>query len=247
MKLYFENIVTDLRKNGIKITQDMFDAINEFADIQNSFAHPINVDRWQDVKGKTVLFTDSGNIVAVYGNDRFMYNPNKLKISQAPEYDIFEIEVLGANVQNRRQERRDYLKGLTRTSNSTYSNTPKSTTYKETLKNIDICAKALKTIGVRENDNVTIAMPNCPQAIYMLYAINRIGAVANMVHPLSAEKEIEFYLNESQSVTAITFSVFLNSLIAFLVQLFTIASDSPLTLVSIRVGSVIASSSYHLA
>lgn len=129
MKLYFENIITDLRKNGIKISKDMFDAINDFVDIQNSFAKPIDVDRWQDVKGKTVLFTENGNIVAVYGNDKFMYNPNKLKISQAPEYDIFEIEVLGAHVQNRRQERRDYLKGLTRTSDSPYSNTPKSTTY----------------------------------------------------------------------------------------------------------------------
>lgn len=81
-------------------------------------------------------------------------------------------------------------------------------TFRQLLANIDRCAKALKTIGVRENDNVTIAMPNCPQAIYMLYAINRIGAVANMVHPLSAEKEIEFYLNESKSVTAITLDQF---------------------------------------
>ena len=51
-------------------------------------------------------------------------------------------------------------------------------------------------------------MPNCPQAIYMFYAINMIGAVANMIHPLSAENEIEFYLNESESVTAITLDQF---------------------------------------
>ena len=51
-------------------------------------------------------------------------------------------------------------------------------------------------------------MPNCPQAIYMFYAVNLIGAVANMIHPLSAEKEIEFYLNESESVTAITLDQF---------------------------------------
>lgn len=129
MKLYIENIVTDLRKNGISITDDMFDAMNEFVDIQNSFAHKMNISRWQDVKGKTVLFTDGANILAVYGNDRFMYNPKKLKISQAPEYDIYEIEVLGTNVQNRRQERRDYLKGLTKTKDAKYSNVPKSTTY----------------------------------------------------------------------------------------------------------------------
>ena len=84
----------------------------------------------------------------------------------------------------------------------------RSTTYKEFIGKIQICAKSLKTIGVREDDRVTIAMPNCPQAIYMFYAVNMIGAVANMIHPLSAEKEIEFYLNESNSVTAITLDQF---------------------------------------
>ena len=84
----------------------------------------------------------------------------------------------------------------------------RSTTYKELIDEIERCAKALKTIGVRENDRVTIAMPNCPQAIYMFYAVNLVGAVANMIHPLSAEKEIEFYLNESESVTAITLDQF---------------------------------------
>lgn len=84
----------------------------------------------------------------------------------------------------------------------------KSTTYKKMVEEIEKCAKALKTIGVRENDKVTIAMPNCPQAIYMFYAVNLVGGIANMIHPLSAEKEIEFYLNESESVTAITLDQF---------------------------------------
>lgn len=86
----------------------------------------------------------------------------------------------------------------------------KNTTYRHMLQEIERCAKALRTIGVREGERVTIAMPNCPQAIYLFYAINMIGAVANMIHPLSAEKEIEFYLNESDSVTAITLDQFYN-------------------------------------
>ena len=84
----------------------------------------------------------------------------------------------------------------------------KSTTYRKLMEETERCARALKTIGVRENDRVTIAMPNCPQAIFMFYAVNLVGAVANMIHPLSAEKEIEFYLNESESVTAITLDQF---------------------------------------
>jgi long-chain acyl-CoA synthetase len=82
------------------------------------------------------------------------------------------------------------------------------TSYKKLVGQVHECAKSLRTIGVREGDRVTIAMPNCPQAIYMFYAVNLIGAVANMIHPLSAEREIEFYLNDSESVTAITLDQF---------------------------------------
>lgn len=83
-----------------------------------------------------------------------------------------------------------------------------STTYKKMLTEIQRCARSLRTLGVREGDRVTIALPNCPQAIYSFYALNCIGAVANMVHPLSAEKELEFYINTSNSVTVITLDQF---------------------------------------
>ena len=33
----------------------------------------------------------------------------------------------------------------------------------------------------------------------MFYAVNMVGAVANMIHPLSGEKEIELYLKKSKS------------------------------------------------
>ena len=88
----------------------------------------------------------------------------------------------------------------------------KSTTYKKMLEEIQKCAKSLRTLGIREGDRVTIALPNCPQAIYAFYALNCIGAIANMIHPLSAEKEIEFYLNASNSVTVITLDQFYNKI-----------------------------------
>ncbi len=84
----------------------------------------------------------------------------------------------------------------------------KSTSYKQLIQEVRKCARALKTLGVREGDRITIAMPNCPQAIFMFYAINLVGGIANMIHPLSAEKEIEFYLQESHSVAAITLDQF---------------------------------------
>lgn len=47
-----------------------------------------------------------------------------------------------------------------------------------------------------------------PQAIIMFYGLNRMGGIPNMVHPLSAQGEIAFYLNLSESVAAITLDAF---------------------------------------
>ena len=80
--------------------------------------------------------------------------------------------------------------------------------YRDFVKKVDECARALAAIGVREGERVTICMPNAPQAVIMFYAINKVGAIANMVHPLSSEKEIEFYLKESASVVCITLDQF---------------------------------------
>lgn len=84
----------------------------------------------------------------------------------------------------------------------------KKTKYKVFKEKVNACAKALVMQGVKPGDRVTICMPNCPQAVVMLYALNLVGAIANMVHPLSSENEIEFYLNHSKSVMALTLDQF---------------------------------------
>ena len=73
------------------------------------------------------------------------------------------------------------------------------TNNEEIIKKINKVAKALKTLGVNKGDKVTICMPNTPEEVTMFYAINEIGAVANMIHPLSSERDIEYYLNKSNS------------------------------------------------
>lgn len=84
----------------------------------------------------------------------------------------------------------------------------KNTTYAGFSKDVTVCAKALKSIGIKPDDKVTVCMPNCPQTVIIFYAINLIGAIANMIHPLSSENEIAFYLNDSKSVAAITLDQF---------------------------------------
>ena len=72
-------------------------------------------------------------------------------------------------------------------------------TYKEMIKKINKVAAALKALGAEKGENITVCMPNTPEEVYMFYAINEIGAVANMIHPLSSEKEIEEYLGQAHS------------------------------------------------
>lgn len=80
-------------------------------------------------------------------------------------------------------------------------------TYKELIKKINKTAAALKASGIKKGDTVTICMPNTPEAVYMFYAVNEIGAIANMIHPLSSEKEIEEYLNRAHSKFILTIDI----------------------------------------
>ena len=82
------------------------------------------------------------------------------------------------------------------------------TSYRDFLARIDRAALALYTAGIRAGDRVTICMPNTPQALDCFYALNRIGAVSNMIHPLSAEEEIRFYLDVSGSQAILTLDRF---------------------------------------
>lgn len=72
-------------------------------------------------------------------------------------------------------------------------------TYRQFMKQVEDVAKALKNYGVEKDDRVTICMPSTPEGICMVYAVNLIGAVCSMIHPLSSEKEIENYINQADS------------------------------------------------
>ena len=84
----------------------------------------------------------------------------------------------------------------------------KKTDYAHFLKYIEQAARAFRHIGISKGDAVTICMPNVPQGLIAFYELDRIGAVANMVHPLSAESEIVFYLNISESRAILTMDMF---------------------------------------
>lgn len=83
----------------------------------------------------------------------------------------------------------------------------KKITFKELITDIEVCAKSLRCLGVRKGDVVTVCMPNTPEAVISFYAINKIGAIANMIHPLSSEEEIKHSLVTTKSVIAIAINL----------------------------------------
>ncbi len=92
--------------------------------------------------------------------------------------------------------------------NNAYVFMGKETTYAAFMKRIDAAARGLVRMGIQKGDRVTICMANTPQALDCFYALNRIGAVPNMIHPLSAATEIAFYLNVSHSKAILTLDQF---------------------------------------
>ncbi len=84
----------------------------------------------------------------------------------------------------------------------------KITSYELLVSKIEDTARAFLKYGIKKDDVVTICMPNTPHAIICLYALNRIGAIANMVHPLSSQKNITFYLDYSESKMILTLDQF---------------------------------------
>ena len=111
---------------------------------------------------------------------------NEIKVPNISMYDMFK----GVAVENAFAPAYDYF--------------GKVVTYKKFLQQIDRTCEAFKRHGVKLGDTVTICLPNFPEGIICVYALNKIGAVGNMVHPLSGEEEIKSYINNSKSKIIVT-------------------------------------------
>ena len=114
--------------------------------------------------------------------------------------------------------------------NTAYIFQGKKTDYSAFLRRIDAAAKGLYHMGIRKGDRVTICMANTPQALDCFYALNRIGAIPNMIHPLSAAGEIAFYLNASHSKAVLTLDQFYSKVSSVLPKL-----DAPCRILIARI------------
>ena len=80
-------------------------------------------------------------------------------------------------------------------------------TYEDLDNKVNDCAKAFLYYGIRNNDVVTICMPNTPEGVIAFLALNKIGAISNMIHPLASENEIKNMLIETGSVMLVLIDI----------------------------------------
>ena len=71
--------------------------------------------------------------------------------------------------------------------------------YGELFENINKTAKAFTSIGIKKGDVVSFCTVTVPEVIYAFYALNMIGAVANMIDPRTNIEGIGSYIEESNS------------------------------------------------
>ena len=89
----------------------------------------------------------------------------------------------------------------------------KKITYEELLENIDKTSKRFQKLGVREEDYVSIAMPLTPETIYFIYALDKIGANANLIDPRIPEEKMRFYLNLAKTKLSFVINTYASTMI----------------------------------
>ncbi len=72
-------------------------------------------------------------------------------------------------------------------------------TYKSLFSKIDRTASAFVNMGIGKGDIITIQSLSLPQVIYMIYALSKIGAVANLIYVTSTSKEVIDNLIQTKS------------------------------------------------
>lgn len=77
---------------------------------------------------------------------------------------------------------------------------------------IDKCAKALTAYGVRKGDVVSLCVLAMPEAVYLLYAINKIGAIANMLVLNATEAELHEKMLSTESKFVLTVNLVLGKI-----------------------------------
>ncbi len=80
--------------------------------------------------------------------------------------------------------------------------------FRKLLSMVDACAASFTAYGVKPGECVLLSMPNIPNALFLFYALNKIGARVAMTHPLYSASELAQYVKETDSVWCVTVDMF---------------------------------------
>lgn len=83
----------------------------------------------------------------------------------------------------------------------------KNISFKEFFALIEQCADSFYAIGVRENDVISILSVSVPETVVAIYALNKLGAIANTIDPRMDVKSIKRMIEDSGSKILIVLDV----------------------------------------
>lgn len=84
-------------------------------------------------------------------------------------------------------------------------------TYKEFKEKVEEVKKALVEMGVKQGDIVSVCLPNMPEVGYIFYALNDLGAIANMLDPRTNKSTQERNVDDAKSDLVITLDMVADS------------------------------------
>lgn len=80
--------------------------------------------------------------------------------------------------------------------------------YRELFKKIDNTAKSLEEYGIKKGDYVTVCCAGIPEVIYTVYALAKLGAIANLMAPYFDHDQMTERINDCESKTLIVMDNF---------------------------------------
>ena len=129
-----------------------------------------------------------------------------------PWLKYYPESAIKAKIPNKTAYQFVYEKNKDKTGNIALKYFSENITYGELFSKIDQVAKALIELGIKKGDVVTVPLATTPEMVYIIYALNRIGAVSNAVDPRLKENDFIRSISDTNSKFIITLDMCLPEL-----------------------------------
>ena len=83
--------------------------------------------------------------------------------------------------------------------------------YREFLKNIDIVANCLLSMGVKKGDIITSCLANMPESAYLIYAASKLGVIIDLIDPFTVNETMANYCYNTKSKIIFTLDIAYNN------------------------------------